>query len=180
MRKCLFILFLLLVFASSAYALTIYKWVDKEGVTNFTDDFTKIPPQYRDKVQTEEREDPPSAGGRPAPASPPQKSEEIRRDGFGLGEDYWRDRARPWNTQLKEATVNLENVNQKIVEKSETISRKYWSPTQYKMNMVELDRLKEERAKYQAQIDEAREKLNRLTREAEDAKADPAWLNPAD
>jgi len=179
MKRIVFLL-VLLVFSSSAYALTIYKWTDKDGGVNFTDDFTKIPPQYRDKVKTEEREDSPGGGSQPAPAFLPQKGEEVRRDGLGLGEGYWRDRARPWNTQLKEATANLENVNQKIVEKSETIRRRHWSPTQYKMNMVDLDRLKEERAKYQAQVDEATEMLKKLTREAEDARADPAWLKPAD
>ena len=49
MKKLLLVL-LVLVFASSASA-TIYKWVDKGGVVNFSDDYSKVPPDYRDKVE---------------------------------------------------------------------------------------------------------------------------------
>lgn len=49
MRKLLFVLFLF-IFASSASA-TIYRWIDKEGVVNFTDDEGKVPADYRDKVE---------------------------------------------------------------------------------------------------------------------------------
>ena len=50
MKKLIFTLFLI-VFASSAYAGTIYKWVDEAGVVNFVDDYGKIPPVYRDRVE---------------------------------------------------------------------------------------------------------------------------------
>ena len=49
MKKLLFIL-LIFVFASSAWA-TIYKWADREGVVNFSDDLSKVPPEYRNKVE---------------------------------------------------------------------------------------------------------------------------------
>ena len=49
MKKLLFIL-LILIFASSASA-AVYKWVDKGGVVNFADDYSKVPPDYRNKVE---------------------------------------------------------------------------------------------------------------------------------
>jgi hypothetical protein len=49
MKKLLFIL-LILVFASSAWA-TVYKWVDQGGVVNFADDYSKVPPDYRNKIE---------------------------------------------------------------------------------------------------------------------------------
>ncbi|MGB7572436.1 MAG: DUF4124 domain-containing protein [Thermodesulfobacteriota bacterium] len=49
MKKLLFILFLF-IFASSASA-TIYRWVDEKGVVSFTDDVSKVPPDYRNKVE---------------------------------------------------------------------------------------------------------------------------------
>jgi hypothetical protein len=49
MKKFLFILFML-IFASSASA-TVYKWADEGGVVNFTDDYSKVPPDYRNKVE---------------------------------------------------------------------------------------------------------------------------------
>ena len=49
MRKLLFILFIF-IFASSASA-AVYKWVDERGVVNFADDYSKVPPEYRNKVE---------------------------------------------------------------------------------------------------------------------------------
>ncbi|HYA92142.1 MAG TPA: DUF4124 domain-containing protein, partial [Thermodesulfobacteriota bacterium] len=48
--KKLIILLISFIFASSASA-TIYRWVDEKGVTNFADDYSKVPPTYRDKVE---------------------------------------------------------------------------------------------------------------------------------
>ncbi len=172
------LLFLFLL-SLSAHGVTLYKWVDKNGVVNFTDDPERVPPEYRDRVEREVGEDTSSAKPATSVQGPSQSSEEVRetrKATYGLGEAWWREKARPWNEQLKDATANLETVNNKIVEKSETISRKYWSPTQYKMNMAELEKLKEERSKYQAQIDEAKEMLRKLAKEAEDEKADPQWI----
>jgi len=173
-------LFLFLL-SPSLHGATIYKWVDKNGAVNFTDDPGKIPPEYRDQVERVGGED--TSGAKPpiSVQSPSQSksNEEVRgskKETYGLGPTYWREKARPWNEQLNDATANLDAVNKKIVEKSETISRKYWSPTQYKMNMVELEELKEERSKYQAQIDEANEMLRKLAREAADEGADPQWI----
>ena len=49
MKKLLFILFIF-VFASSAWA-TVYKWVDAGGAVNFSDDLSKVPPNYRNQVE---------------------------------------------------------------------------------------------------------------------------------
>jgi hypothetical protein len=49
MKKFLFILFVF-IFASSASA-AVYKWVDERGFVNFADDYSKVPPDYRDKVE---------------------------------------------------------------------------------------------------------------------------------
>jgi hypothetical protein len=50
MKKLLiFILSFIFIFASSASA-TVYKWVDERGVVNFTDDYSNVPPSYRDSV----------------------------------------------------------------------------------------------------------------------------------
>ena len=49
-KKLIFALSFLFIFASSASA-TIYRWVDEEGVVNFSDDYSKIPPEYRHKVE---------------------------------------------------------------------------------------------------------------------------------
>jgi hypothetical protein len=52
MKRALVLLLALacFIFTSSASA-TIYRWVDEKGVVNFADDYDKIPPAYRDKVE---------------------------------------------------------------------------------------------------------------------------------
>jgi hypothetical protein len=176
MKKVL-ILSILCLFTSPAYAATAYRWVDKGGVVNYTDDYSNIPPEYRARVSTEVMEEIASVTVSTSPQATPQKIEEAKTDIYGLDETWWREKVHPWKEQLKEATANYETTNEKIIERAEALSRKYWSPTQYKMNMVDLEKLKEGRMKYRAQIDEANEMLKKLTKEAMEAKADPTWLN---
>ena len=187
MTKTAFWIILWLFLPWSLQAATIYKWVDKNGVVNFTDDYTKVPPAYRDRVDVEQGKDVQEGGtrlpsqeittkGKEEEITTKSKEEAVRTDSDGRGEAWWRERVRPWKEKLKEATANHESANKMVIEKAEGMSRKNWSPTQYKMNMVELEKLKEERSKYQAQIDEANEELKKLAKQAEDAKADPEWL----
>ncbi len=48
--KKLFLIFLMLIFASSASA-TVYRWVDERGVLNFADDYSKVPPRFQNNVE---------------------------------------------------------------------------------------------------------------------------------
>lgn len=178
MRKIL-ILLLSLVFILPAYAATVYKWVDKEGVVNFTDDLSKVPPSYRNRVEKEERKDvKEEVTPRTTPAAARGNGqEENKTDIYGRDKSWWREKVRPWREKLREATENYDTVQKKYTEKSDELSRKrFGSPTQYKMNIIELDRLKEERDKYQAHVSEAKAMLEKLSKEAQESKADRAWL----
>jgi uncharacterized protein YfcZ (UPF0381/DUF406 family) len=175
MRKFL-ILLILLTFTVPAYAATIYKWVDKDGVVNYTDDYNKVPTLYHDRVEAleffTEKTSPVQT-----PKTTPGIKEEIRTDIYGRDETWWREKVHPWKEQLKEATANYERVHSKFMEKAEELSaRRFGSRTQYKTNIIELDRLKEEMFKYGDQIAEAKEILEKLSKEAKETKADPAWL----
>jgi len=173
------ILLILLFFSLPAYSATVYKWVDKDGVVNFTDDLTKVPPPYRNQVEKEERKDVKEGVTPRSPQGANRESEptEINADNYGRDESWWRGKVRPWKEQLKEATEKYEAAEKKYTEKSDELSRrKFGSPTQYKMNIIELDKLREEKEKYQAKISEANEMLEKLSNEAKESKADPAWL----
>ncbi len=175
----LLIFLVAVVFASPVYAATAYKWVDKEGVVTFTDDYSKIPREYRTHLQTEELPDypsveppaPPSAASNPSP-----KMEKPETDIYGMGPDYWRDRVRPWEQKLEEAQENILAVDAKVQGKINALSGRFLSHTQYNMNSIELQDLQAERARYVAQEDEAKEMLQKIAKEAQDAKADPSWL----
>jgi hypothetical protein len=181
MKKIL-ILLILLIFAVPASAATIYKWVDKDGVVNFTDDLEKVPPSYRDRVKVEERKDVKEEVTPPAPETitPSGKGDGMITDSYGPGEAWWRDRVRPWKEKLKEATEKYEEAQKNFTKKSEQLSQtKFFgrSRSQTKWDAMELNRLDEEKKKYEAQMAEANEMLEKLRKEAEETKADPAWLD---
>lgn len=176
--KTLLVFSVLLLFISPAYAGITYKWVDEEGVLGFTDDFSTIPSKYRDQVSIEEMEETPSLGVAASPEAIPQKIGETKTDIYGLGESYWREMVRPWKDRLREATENYERVHKQFMESAEALSqRRYGSRTQIKMNIIELDRLNIERMGYEAQIEEAKEKLAKISNEAKESGADPEWIN---
>ena len=171
------ILFLFLVSASIAHAADVYRWVDKNGSTHFTDDLNKVPSEYRDQVKKEEAREPrESETSKPAPASV-EESQKEGRDAQGMGEAYWRERVRPWKKQLKEATEDYENVNKKIDDALESAKGRFLSKTQYNFRRIEVEKLMEERGACEAKIKESSERLAKIAKEAEEAKADPAWLN---
>jgi len=179
--KKIIILLILLTFVIPVYAATIYKWVDKEGVVNYTDDYGKIPSEYRDRIEVETRKDVQEERA-PLPTqalTPSGKEEEIRTDIYGRDETWWRDKVRPWKEQLKEATENYEKAQKNFTKKAEELSQTNFygrSRSQTKWDVMELNRLNEEKKKYEAQITEANEMLNKLSREAKETKADPDWL----
>jgi hypothetical protein len=166
----------LLVLPSILCAAEIYKWVDKDGTVNFADDLSKVPPEYRDQVKKEEvRESEKIPSPTPGP-TPVQKTEEGKRDAKGMGEQYWRERVLPWKKQLKQAEEDFKNTNIKIDDALEAAKGRFLSKTQINFKRQEVEKLMEERGVYEAKIKEANAMLAKIAKEAEEAKADPAWL----
>jgi len=180
--KELFSFLVILFLASFLQAGTVYKWVDKDGGVHFTDDLNKVPPSYRNRVQVEESKD--AGGGDVAPPPSPavtrdSTDEQIVRDIYGRDEPWWRDKVAPWKERLRVATENHENARKKLAEKTDAVSgTKFYgrSRTQTKADIMELNRLNEEKNKYDAQIAEANDMLRKLSKEAEESGADPDWL----
>lgn len=175
MRKIFITILTFWVFVSMAYG-DIYKWVDKDGVVNFTDDPTNIPPQYRNRIEKGEREDSQEVEAPTHGSVSPEKREGQRGNLYGMGEDYWRAKVQPWKNQLKEATETCETLNRNINDITIEQAGKMLSPTQYEMKRAEIARLKDERSKCEAQTREAKEMLDKIAKEAEEAKADPQWV----
>jgi len=174
--KKLLIFLILLLFISPAYAHTFYKWVDEKGAVNYTDDYNNIPPAYRNRVEIEYvHEESPLP---PVQKMTPQTREEARTDIYGQNEAYWRGKVRPWKEFLKAAETNYEKAHERFLGKAMELSgRRFGSRTQYKTNIIQLDGLKEEMLKYADQIAEAKEALEKISKEAGEAKANPDWLD---
>ncbi len=177
MIKGIFIL-ALLCFSSPSYGETIYQWVDNNGTFNFTDDLERVPTAYRKEVQQKVIEDVlETLPILPSTTVAPTERELIKRDVFGLGEEWWRGKARPWEEQLKEGMDKLEVVKKEFMEESEKlILRKYGSHQQFKSTSLDLDRIKGYKSKYRAQITEAKDLLKKLTKDAEESNTDPGWV----
>ena len=125
--------------------------MDDKGVVNFTDDYTKVPPAFRNRVKTEgfvQQE------GKAAPAqrTVAAAKEEIRTDIYGRDRTWWRGKARPWKDQLKEASENYKETQKEYMEQAEGLGP------------------------YQKKMAEAKSMLAELSKEAKETGADPAWL----
>ncbi len=177
MMKKLILALSFLILASSAYTAAVYKWVDKQGAENFTDDYDKVPPMYRDRVEefTVPTETP--KAGSSTSTAPLEKGEGIATDIYGGDETSWREKVRPWKEQLKEATKNYEETHKELMEQIETLGRsKFASLTQYQMIAGRINVLNAQLVEHQARIAQAKEMLEKLSKEAEEAKANPDWL----
>lgn len=176
-KKLIFILSLLIL-ASFASADTVYKWVDKEGAENFTDDFDKVPPVYRNRVEelTVPAETPTTESPRPSMA-PLEKREGVATDIYGGDETWWREKVRPWKEQLREATKNYDDTHKELMEQIEILGQsRFASLTQYQMIAGRVSALNTQLAEQQVRIAQAKEMLEKLSKEAEEAKANPDWL----
>ena len=167
----------MILLTSTLQAHTFYKWVDEKGIVNYSDDYNNIPSAYRDRVEIEYvHEESPLP---PVQKMTPQKREETKTDIYGQQEAYWRGKVRPWREFLKTAEANYERAHEKFMEKAMEFNRSRfgaWSKTQYKLNIMELDRLKGEMIKYADQIAEAREAMEKISKEAKETRANPDWV----
>jgi hypothetical protein len=176
--KKLLIFLMLLMFAVPAYATTIYRWVDEKGVISFSDDYTKVPPAFRNRIKAEEYSQ------REESASPAQRmvataKEEIKADIYGRDETWWREKVRPWKEELKEASEKYVNAQKEYMEQAGGLGGFKFgrlSLTQYQMLSYRLEIFNKEMETYQGQIDEAKDMLSKLFQEAKETEADPAWL----
>jgi hypothetical protein len=174
-RHVIFVILAVFFLSSSLLAHTFYKWVDEKGAVNYTDDYNNIPPAYRGRAEIEwVHEEGPIP---PIQKMTPKRGEATGRDIYGQDETYWKGRVRPWKDFLKTAEANYERAHVSFMQKAEELSmRRFGSRTQYKTNIIQLDGLKEEILKYADQIGEAKEALEKISKEAEEAKANPEWL----
>jgi hypothetical protein len=145
----------------------VYKWIDDKGTIHFSDDYSNIPSPYWERLKVEVRKD----IREEETLSGPQKiipgvEEEQSKTVIYREEEVWREeKVRSWTEQLEEATANYESAQKGFLEKSEELGRRrFGSPTMYKFDIIKLDALNQERMKYKAQMEEADEKLRKLSK----------------
>jgi hypothetical protein len=166
----------------------IYKWTDRQGNTHFTDNPSRIPPEYRSKVEVE-RATPPAplpapsddaAQIPPTEAAAPSQSPSAAppKDRLGRGPDYWQQLAQSWVTQLQQHLDERDRLQ--LVYRS---TRKLASSTRNTFDrgrlQAELARLEKAIADVEAHITRAETMLRTtLPLEAKRMGANPDWLTP--
>ncbi len=107
------------------------------------------------------------------------KNGKVEADRYGRDERWWKEKVRPWKEQLEEATQKYEKVCETFVKRVEGLGPFMFgrlSLTQYQMISSRLTELSGRMTMYESQIAEAKGMLAKLSKEAKETGADPAWL----
>jgi hypothetical protein len=165
-----------LLFFATAVNAEFYRWVDRDGKENFTDDPTRVPPEYRDQSASPAvRQDRVSVAGKPAAAeaavSVKERGGNEHRDKNGRGEEWWRRRAENLRRELRDLQDEYDLVLKKEREQEEkqaqAAGRKKKSKTNYDHKKMQLEK----------KIAQAKRRLEaELPEEARKADAYPGWL----
>ena len=166
----------------------IYKWMDRQGNMHFTDNPSRIPPEYRSTVEVEQASRraplaPPSddaAQAMPtdatAPSEPPTPT--PPRDLLGRGPDYWQQLAQQWSTRLQQ---HLRERDRLQLLYNYTRHLASYTRDVFDRGRIHTDiaRLEKAIAEAEAQILEAETMLGTtLPLEAKRLGANPDWLKP--
>ena len=146
---------------------------DLPGITDRLEAYRKQMIEAQDVLETFKNETHETEGARGKRAVSPGT------DIYGRDETWWREKVRPWKERLKEATQNHEEACEATVKQLERLGPFRWgglSLTQYQMISSTLTELYDRMATYQAEISETNSMLAKLSKEANETKADPAWL----
>ena len=180
----LFILVGLIFYAGMSLSQEIYRWVDEKGIIHFADDITLVPEKYRDQVQKRKPPEIPS----PTPVRPSEgpaatgttQPRPERKDLLGRGEEWWRAKMKEWNDKLSNAQKNFDSAYAALKYKEKELGEAKFKPDSLKRKLKsEIKELEGKLKEHEKDRDEAKNMVEKvLPKEAEDYKADPAWLKP--
>jgi hypothetical protein len=166
----------------------IYKWKDRQGNVFFTDNPSRIPPEYRSNVEVERAapsaplptpsddaaKAPPSraAASGESPSAPPPK------DRLGRGPDYWQQLAQYWSVQLQQHIQERDRLQQ-LHDYTRPLASSTRDPSDRGRLEAEIARLETAIAEANAGINKAQTMLQTtLPLEARRLGANPEWLKP--
>jgi hypothetical protein len=168
----------------------IYKWVDRQGNVHFTDNPSRIPPEYQTKVEVETSTPPAPASTGNADATPSQPPEVATpaaspsapppKDRLGRGPDYWQQLAQYWSAQLQQLLQQRDQL-QRRYDYTRTLAHTTRAVDARGPLEAEVARLEPVIADTDAGINKARTMLQTtLPQEARRLGAQPEWLKPAE
>ena len=153
----------------------VYKWIDEKGTIRFTDDQSNIPSSYWEQRKVEIREDiqEEKTSSEPQKTILGSKEARAKADLYRQEEQWWERKAHPWERQLEEASEDYELTDKEFMRESgNLIVRKFGSHQQFKFNIIGMEGIKEKRSRLEAQIVEAEGMLEKISRAADQSRAD--------
>jgi hypothetical protein len=158
----------------------VYKWTDRQGNVHFTDNPSRIPPEYRSSVEVEHL-------GTPAPSPTPSDdatassappSDAPPTDRLGRGAEHWQQLAQQWSIQLQRHSSERDRL-QLLYHYTRTLASTTRDASDRSQRHAETTRLEKAIAEVEAQIREAESMLSTtLPLEARRLGANPDWLKP--
>jgi hypothetical protein len=167
----------------------IYKWTDRQGTVHLTDNPSRIPPEYRSKVEVEQASPPapPPASSDDAARPPPTEATTPNeppapappRDRLGRGPDYWQRLAQQWSAKLQQHIQERDRL-QLLYDYTRNLTSYFmWNVFDRGRMYADIARLEKAMAEAEAQIKEAETMLQTtLPLEARRLGANPDWLKP--
>lgn len=173
LMKLTAVLAALLIFAIlPSYAVAdFYRWVDKDGQENYTNELEKIPLEYRDRaVKVEIRDDRVSVGKSPEGGKKRTPAYTKHKDRYGRGEEYWRRKAEKLRRELR----RLEDEYDLILKQEKEDEQPQKLTQKKKKTITARNRRK---AKLEKKIARKRHELEvELPEQARKADAYPGWI----
>ncbi len=166
----------------------IYKWTDRQGNTHFTDNPSRIPPEFQSMVELD-RPTPPAplpaarddaAQIPPTEAAAPSQSPSAAppKDRLGRGPDYWQQLAQYWVTQRQQYLAARDRL-QLMYRSIRSLASSTRNTFDRGRLQAELARLEKAMADVEVHISEAETMLRTtLPLEARRMGADLDWLMP--
>ena|SRR5215475_7090245 len=166
----------------------IYKWMDRQGNIYFTDNPSRIPPEYQSKVEVEKTSPPaplptPSDDAVKAPptdaATPGESPSALPlKDRLGRGPDHWQQLAQYWSVQLQQHIQERDRLQQ-LHDYTRDLANSTRDLSDRGRLEAEIARLEKAIAEANAGIDKAQSMLQtKLPLEAKRLGANPKWLKP--
>jgi len=172
----------LIFYSGMSLSQEIYRWVDEKGIIHFADDITLVPEKYRDQVEKRKPSEKPS----PPPVKPSEGPAATgtsgprpeRKDLLGRGEEWWRAKMKEWNDKLSNSQKNVDSAFVALKHKEKELEEAKFKPDSLKRKLKsEIKELEGKFKERERERDEAKNMVEKvLPKEAEDYKADPAWL----
>ncbi len=172
MRRCVVLAACVLFFTASSAGAEFYRWMDRDGKENFTNDPAKIPPEYRSISQPVRTDDSRvRVEDNPVAAKKAPVSATKNKDRYGRGEEYWHKKA----SNLRLVLRDLQNEYDLVLKQLEVQNQRPKSPGSNKKKS--LSTLEKKKTGLEKDIAAKKKSLEiDLPEEARRAGANLGWI----